>query len=183
MGHGHGGSPLVHAAPFSVRSVRLSRSRKGGHRRAGAIMSPIDLPAMFVRPAGDLLASFNFRGDRSRRMLREDEGIACIMCPCSVPVITALLCHDTKLIKRMDRGKKGWARRPASDEIIGLCTTCGVWMHHACSRGSTLLHNTVRNGCSSSTSTCIANYLIHHVTCVFMIANHRNSIYCLVLPT
>ena len=134
MGHGHGGSPLVHAAPFSVRSVRLSRSRKGGHRRAGAIMSPIDLPAMFVRPAGDLLASFNFRGDRSRRMLREDEGIACIMCPCSVPVITALLCHDTKLIKRMDRGKKGWARRPASDEIIGLCTTCGVWMHHACSR-------------------------------------------------
>ena len=82
MGHGHGGSPLVHAAPFSVRSVRLSRSRKGGHRRAGAIMSPIDLPAMFVRPAGDLLASFNFRGDRSRRMLREDEGIACIMCPC-----------------------------------------------------------------------------------------------------
>jgi hypothetical protein len=39
-------------------------------------MQPIDLPTMFVGPAGDLLA---FRGDRSRRMLREDEGI---MCPC-----------------------------------------------------------------------------------------------------
>jgi hypothetical protein len=60
----------VHAAPFSVLSAKLSRSRKGGHRRAGAIMQPIDLPAMFVGPAGDLLA---FQG-RSRRMLREDEG-------------------------------------------------------------------------------------------------------------
>ena len=50
--------------PFSVWSVRLSWSRKGRHRRAGAIMQPIDMispPCSSGRPAGDLLASFQGR--------------------------------------------------------------------------------------------------------------------------